>query len=60
VRDARPEPGALDAGLVRAELERARWLASASDAPYVAGIEARVADAIDLTDDAIRANRSSS
>jgi hypothetical protein len=56
VRDARPEPGALDAGLVRASLERARWQASASTEPYVAGIDAPVATAIERTDDVIRRN----
>src|SRR5689334_12564090 len=56
VRDARPEPGALDAGLVRASLERARWLASASTEPYVAGIDGPIDTAVERTDDVIRLN----
>jgi stearoyl-CoA desaturase (delta-9 desaturase) len=57
VRDARPCPSVYDAGLVRAQLERCLGLTGTSGHASRDALEEHVRAALDVTDDALRAER---
>jgi stearoyl-CoA desaturase (delta-9 desaturase) len=57
VRDARPHPDSYDAGLVRAQLERSRYLTKDATDATTPELDDHLRYAIDLTDHALRSGR---